>query len=185
MKRIVFSIAMLISILCLGGYVLATGNVPENTETTVATRGIPEGVVIPSTEPIVGSVAQNPTATTQTQTPTTTTLPEQNQTDPTQDNGEWENLLSTYFDLDRTHKPLESEFDKLEKGMSVSEVVAILGRPHDFGPTSGVPSLMWEAENGCIYVLVVFPEDNTIDANDIFELVFTYSKVVSSTKFPQ
>ena len=78
-----------------------------------------------------------------------------NPTDPTFLTLSTLEILDTYFDTAKTHYPREADIDKITFMMPVTEAVEILGKPHDFGPTSGVPSLSWVTDFGNEYYFVV------------------------------
>ena len=180
MKKGAFLLTIIVTVFTLAGYVFATGSMQENMGSSVPTRGIPEYVIIPTIETIAEDGTYIPTAPTQT-APHTTVFPDPDATTPTQD-PEWEQLRSyyydRYFDLERAQKPAIADFEKLENHMCTSEVIEILGKPHDFGPTSGVPSLLWEAEDGTEYIFVFFPIDNNDDRLNIFQIIFEYGYII-------
>lgn len=60
-----------------------------------------------------------------------------------------------FFDADRTHKPSENDIASIKVGMTYEEAVGIIGKPHGYGPTSGFFTLLWEADNGKEYILVI------------------------------
>lgn len=60
-----------------------------------------------------------------------------------------------FFDADRTHKPSENDIASIKVGMTYEEAVGIIGKPHGYGPTSGFFTLLWEADNGKEYFLVI------------------------------
>ena len=72
-----------------------------------------------------------------------------------------------YFDFDKEHRPTEEQIMKVKPGMNMSEVVSIMGKPHNFGPTSGVISVEWEADNGKTYVATVMCTDEMIQCSKV------------------
>ena len=60
-------------------------------------------------------------------------------------------IFADFFDADRTHKPSEEALASVKEGMTYNEVVGIIGKPHDFGPLSGLFTLLWEADSGKEY----------------------------------
>ena len=64
------------------------------------------------------------------------------------------------FDSEKTHKPTDEDAGKIKKGMTMPEIVSIIGKPHDFGPTSGTISVVWETvEGNALGVALFLPED--------------------------
>ena len=75
---------------------------------------------------------------------------------PTQIAGYNENMTEQdFFDFSKAHKPKLDDIEKIVGGMSLKEAISLIGKPHEFGPTSGVLTLIWEAENGDSYLAYV------------------------------
>lgn len=61
-----------------------------------------------------------------------------------------------YFDFEQRHKPTEADISQVKENMAIAEVVELLGKPHDYGPTSGMTTIVWQTDEGnwyCVYVL--------------------------------
>ena len=69
----------------------------------------------------------------------------------------------TFFDVYYTSKPTADDVDQMRNMLTsdkvhMQNVIDILGKPHNFGPTQGVTTLEWETqENGTIHVYVTLP----------------------------
>ena len=69
----------------------------------------------------------------------------------------------TFFDVYYTSKPTADDVDQMRNMLTsdkvpMQTVIDILGKPHNFGPTSGVTTLEWETqENDTIHVYVTLP----------------------------
>ena len=60
-----------------------------------------------------------------------------------------EQAMALYMDREKTHKPTAQDFDQIKKGMTVQEVVEILGKPHDFhGAGNFAYVMVWESVGG-------------------------------------
>ncbi len=82
--------------------------------------------------------------------------------------------IEKYFDSELTHKPTYEQVASIEKGMKIDEIIDRLGKPHRFGPTSGVPSLEWETNDGYICWIIILCSDG-FDANmHIYDALMTY-----------
>ena len=98
----------------------------------------------------------------------------------------------TFFDVYYTSKPTADDVDQMRNMLTsdkvpMQTVIDILGKPHNFGPTSGVTTLEWETqENGTIHVNVTLPveiyEQEGKGANYI-ELLMEYGHAYSMSPF--
>ena len=79
--------------------------------------------------------------------------------------------VAVFFDFAQSHKPTETDINQIEEGMTIENVVELLGKPHDFGPTSGLLSLVWQTVEGNWYCIIVWSEasDDTPICETIFE----------------
>ena len=68
-----------------------------------------------------------------------------------------------YFDWDYQHKPTNESVRSIINGMSIPEVVEIIGKPHRVGPLSGLFSLEWQTEEGNTFRVVCAMPDNPAD----------------------
>ena len=64
-----------------------------------------------------------------------------------------------YLDLDRTHKPSEEDILSITQGMHITEVVALLGKPH-WLTGSPMPIFIWQSAEGQYYSLQCSYEDD-------------------------
>jgi hypothetical protein len=108
-------------------------------------------------------------------------------TEPTRDTLSTFDLLDVYFDMDQKHYPAEQDIVKVTMYMPIQKVVEIIGKPHDFGPTSGVPSLSWVTDSGNEYYFCAMVSD-TIEKPDYFdqlpfiEQLMEYGVIISDPK---
>ena len=96
----------------------------------------------------------------------------------------FEVVLAEFYDSEYTHLPSEAEIQSITKGMTLKDVVAILGKPHNGGPTSGVPSISWRSDAGSEYFFIVMddytiPKPADYDEWYWFEQIMEYGYVVS------
>lgn len=82
-----------------------------------------------------------------------------------------EQAEALYMDREKTHKPTEQDFDQIQKGMTVQEVVKILGKPHDFHGVSAFSyAMVWESVQGEILtVCVTAPGGGPLDIQTVME----------------
>ena len=69
-------------------------------------------------------------------------------------------ILDIYFDESKEHKPLISDVQSITMSMPISEVIERIGKPHGFGPTSGLFSLSWETTTGEMFYIVFLLDSN-------------------------
>ena len=63
-------------------------------------------------------------------------------------------LYEKYFDLEIKHRPSEADMNLVREGMTVPEIVEILGKPHEItAPGNFGFSLKWHTDNGKIYYI--------------------------------
>jgi outer membrane protein assembly factor BamE (lipoprotein component of BamABCDE complex) len=56
-----------------------------------------------------------------------------------------------FFDLERASMPSEDQIRSIKKGMSIKDIIYVLGRPHDGGNyVLGYSSLEWHTESGTL-----------------------------------
>ena len=86
-----------------------------------------------------------------------------------------EQAMALYMDREKTHKPTEQDFDQIQKGMTVQEVVKILGKPHDFhGVSTFSYAMVWESVQGEILtVCVTAPGGGPLDMGTVMEGNYT------------
>ena len=74
-----------------------------------------------------------------------------------QDMQEYWKKYHAYFDRDVTHKPTREDAMKVTEGMTIAEVIALIGKPHyEWG--SGLYHLDWYLADGdCCIVWVAWP----------------------------
>ena len=91
--------------------------------------------------------------------------------------------IAEYFDYDYLHKPTNESVKSITRGMTMPEVIEIIGKPHSPGPLSGMFSLQWKTEEGYTCMITcAFPEDALDDIPDnmhTIEAMMKYGAVVS------
>ena len=66
------------------------------------------------------------------------------------------NSADDLYDRERSHMPTLEQAQSIKDGMSMREVIEILGKPHGPGWTSGIYTIQWYVEGGyVIYMHVV------------------------------
>ena len=76
-------------------------------------------------------------------------------------------IYAEYFDYDYLHKPTNESVKSITRGMTMPEVIEIIGKPHSPGPLSGVFSLEWKTEEGYTCMITcAFTEDALDDIPD-------------------
>lgn len=85
-------------------------------------------------------------------------------------------MYERYFDIKRTHMPEDYEIPMITSGMHITEVIALLGKPHDFGPTFDGAYLEWETSLGWRFMFRLTLEKGTEDMN-IFERYTQHSYI--------
>ena len=65
-------------------------------------------------------------------------------------------LEETYMDLNKTYLPSDADFARIERGMPISEVMEIVGRPHGWSvPGNFGIWLHWTSDSGLEYTIIV------------------------------
>ena len=65
-------------------------------------------------------------------------------------------LEETYMDLNKTYLPSDADFARIERGMPISEVMEIVGRPHGWSvPGNFGICLHWTSDSGLEYTIIV------------------------------
>ena len=90
----------------------------------------------------------------------------------TMDNSAVSDPILDYFDFAQTHKPTEADMAQIEEDMPIADVIELIGKPHDFGPTSGLMSLVWQTAEGNWYCMIVWSEAE--DNAPLYEMIFEY-----------
>ena len=81
-----------------------------------------------------------------------------------------EQAEALYMDREKTHKPTEQDFDQIKKGMTVQEVVEILGKPHDFHGISNFAYVMvWESVGGEMLTVFIGSGSGPLDIQTVME----------------
>ncbi|MBQ7380293.1 MAG: hypothetical protein IJW70_11530 [Clostridia bacterium] len=78
----------------------------------------------------------------------------------------------TLFDFEMQHKPTYEDYLKIQDGMTVEQVVEILGKPHDLDAAAGSKYLTWEmADGGSCWVKAVslFATENPTEWSEILQ----------------
>ena len=96
------------------------------------------------------------------------------------ENGSGESTMpfGEYFDWEKSHIPKVDEIYSIESGMSSTEVISLLGKPHGYGPTSGLPSLSWEADDGVTYYFIFVIEQGLPEDMNGVEVIMKHSTVI-------
>ena len=79
-------------------------------------------------------------------------------------------LDDTLFDVDMLYKPAYEDYFKIEEGMTITEIVEILGKPHGIDAAAGSKFLWWEFSHGdrlSVKAIVVKGEETYTDWNEI------------------
>lgn len=90
---------------------------------------------------------------------------------------EYEQLRGQYFDEQRTHRPTEEEVLQVKERMYMKEVVELIGKPHNFGPTSGLLTLQWELADGQLFVVYVSIPNGLPDDMEFLTQIFEYGYI--------
>ena len=90
---------------------------------------------------------------------------------------EYEQLRGQYFDEQRIHRPTEEEVLQVKERMHMKEVVELIGKPHNFGPTSGFLTLQWELADGQLFVVYVFIPSIVPDNMEFLTKIFEYGYI--------
>ena len=81
-----------------------------------------------------------------------------------------EQAMALYMDREKTHKPTEQDFDQIQKGMTVQEVVGILGKPHDFyGAGNFAYAMVWESVGGEMLTVFIGSGGGPLDIQTVME----------------
>ena len=83
-----------------------------------------------------------------------------------------------YLDLDKTQKPSEEDILSITQGMHITEVVALLGKPH-WLTGSPMPILIWQSAEGQYYSLQCSYEDDAPKDLRPVERTMKHSVVIS------
>ena len=84
-----------------------------------------------------------------------------------------------FFDYEKKHYPSEDDFSGLEVAMPLKKVFDIIGKPHSFGPTSGVVSLEWETEDGTIFLIYVTMDSYDASNGSLFYHLYNTGSIMS------
>lgn len=92
-----------------------------------------------------------------------------------------------YFDNTKDHHPTEEQIMSVCSGMTLSDAIDIIGKPHGFGPTSGIMTLEWEADTGKVYVAMVALPDEKIDIGmpSTVENILSYGVILATPSILQ
>ncbi len=92
-----------------------------------------------------------------------------------------------YFDNTKDHHPTEEQIMSVCSGMTLSDAIDIIGKPHGFGPTSGIMTLEWEADTGKVYVAMVALPDEKIDIGmpSTVENILSYGVILATPSIMQ
>ena len=81
-----------------------------------------------------------------------------------------EQAMALYMDREKTHKPTAQDFDQIRKGMTVQEVVEILGKPHDFhGAGNFAYVMVWESVGGEMLTVYIGSGGAPLDIQTVME----------------
>ena len=81
-----------------------------------------------------------------------------------------EQAMALYMDREKTHKPTAQDFDQIQKGMTVQEVVEILGKPHDFhGAGNFAYVMVWESVGGEMLTVYIDSGGAPLDIQTVME----------------
>ena len=81
-----------------------------------------------------------------------------------------EQAEALYMDREKTHKPTEQDFDQIRQGMTVQEVVGILGKPHDFhGAGNFAYVMVWESVGGEMLTVFIGSGGGPLDIQTVME----------------
>ena len=68
--------------------------------------------------------------------------------------GSWSDFYDSYFDKNREHRPSEDAISKVSKGMTLVQVIEVMGKPHYFyDRVDGLWGIVWYTESD--YALAV------------------------------
>ena len=110
--------------------------------------------------------------------PELTTYDEDNVTTNPAEGGTDSVIYDDYFDTDCLKKPTVAAVAEIYEGMGITEIIERIGKPHDMGPFSGVPSLEWEISDGTTCCIVFsIAQDAPKNISDI-ERLFQYGVAV-------
>lgn len=68
----------------------------------------------------------------------------------------------------------------VQSGMTLSEAIEIIGKPHKFGPTSGITTLEWEADNGKTYIAMVALPDEMMGIPSTVDNILSYGVIIAT-----
>lgn len=85
-------------------------------------------------------------------------------------------MYDRYFDWEKMHAPEDYEISMITSGMHITEVIEILGKPHNFGQTPDGVSLEWETSLCWRFVFYVTPEEGAENLS-IFERYTKHSVI--------
>ena len=162
-------------VLTISGCLAASGlsNMDDGTtgtdDNTLATTIPPFSscVVYPTIETVASipeAIASEPSAT--------ETMPDM--TAPETTSGSSDNLAA-YFDFAQSHKPTEDDIQQVADAMPSADVIALLGKPHAGGPTSGRTSLAWQTDEGNWYYIVFVYEGGAPENTSTLDRIFYHS----------
>lgn len=153
------------------GFENATSNNMEVGDTIFSTSGGPTNPpnVVEGFDPIPTETA-GPNTTAPHPTAPDATAPES-----TTGSGQENSIADLYFDYAQDHKPTEEEIHMVTDAMPSADVIELLGKPHDGGPTSGLTSLAWQTDEGNWYYIVFISAGNAPDDISAMDRIFYYS----------
>ena len=105
---------------------------------------------------------------------TTTNTPSNGTTTPQDDE-----LSDEYFDSELVDKPSHADILSISSGMSIHEIIDVIGRPHRMGGFSGIPSLEWETVDGNICTIAFAISENAPESGSTVDLLMQYGVSVN------
>lgn len=91
---------------------------------------------------------------------------------------ELDRLEEMYMDLDKTYLPSDLDFSRIERDMSISEVVEMVGMPHAWSvPGNFGIWLHWTSDSGSEYTIIVDGNKAYHPAIDSIEKTLSQGKV--------
>ena len=63
-------------------------------------------------------------------------------------------IYDNYFDMDCLKQPTPEAVANVYEGMGITDIIERIGKPHNIGPFSGVPSLEWQVTDGSTCCIV-------------------------------
>ena len=82
-----------------------------------------------------------------------------------------------YFDFEMKNKPSNEAISRVKVGMRMWEVVEIIGKPHDWGPTQGALTLIWKTIEGNQYMVYVFGVPSDSNHESSLDYLLTNGKI--------